>query len=161
MFNGQLLRIAVAATAGGPMIEVPQIEVRVGQGLRGDRYAEGHGTFQRGRVEPKQHVTLIEAEAITAAAQEYNLPIDHLSTRRNLLTQGVPLNHLVGRTFSVGDIMLRGVMLCEPCKHLEKLAGSGWYEALKHRGGLRAEVVRGGLLVPGARIRPGESTHGE
>ena len=151
MFSGQLLSIAVATGAGTPMHEVPQIEALVGQGLQGDRYAELKGTFQRGRIEPMHQVTLIESEAIAAAAKDYDLPIRHLLTRRNLLTQGVPLNHLVNREFWIGDVRLRGVKLCEPCKYLEKLAGNGWIEALKHRGGLRAKLRREARCVA---VRP-------
>jgi MOSC domain-containing protein YiiM len=133
---------------------VDQIDAVKGQGLAGDRYAEVKGAFQRGHIEPMQHVTLIEAEAIQAASLDYQRPLTHLDTRRNLLTQGVPLNHLVNREFWVGDVKLRGLKLCEPCKYLEKLSGAGLIEALRHRGGLRAEIVQGGVLQTGDRVRP-------
>jgi MOSC domain-containing protein YiiM len=154
VFSGELVAIGVASTGQGTMMEVDTVEALGAQGLAGDRYAELKGTFQRGHIEPKQQVTLIELEAIDAAAAEYKLEISHLATRRNLLTRGVPLNHLIDREFWVGDVKLRGVKLCEPCKHLEKLSGAGLVEALRHRGGLRAEVSHGGMLRVGDRIRP-------
>src|SRR5438874_415595 len=80
------------------------------------------------------------------ACKEYKLPFTHPDPRRNLLTAGVPLNHLVGKTFRVGEVVLRGIELCEPCGHLEKLTCAGIKRALIHRGGLRAQILRGGEL---------------
>jgi hypothetical protein len=52
-------------------------------------------------------------------------PGDH---RRNLTTLGVPLNHLVGKRFMVGEAVLKGGRLNFPCKYLEKLLGLCWIE---------------------------------
>lgn len=154
MFEGKLIGIRVASDAKGEMRAVDRIDVLHGRGLTGDRYAELKGAFQRARIEPSQEVTLIESEAIEAAANDYQLEIEHATTRRNLLTEGVPLNHLVGAEFRVGPVVLRGVELCEPCGYLEKLTCAGIKEALLHRGGLRAQVVNGGSIQIGDAIRP-------
>ncbi len=153
MFEGRLLAIAIATDAALPMKTTKQIEAVEGRGLRGDRYGEMKGTFQRGEVKPSQQVTLIEREAIDAVVRDYKLDITHTDTRRNLLTEGVALNHLVGQTFTVGEVTLHGVKLCEPCGHLEKLTCKGIEKSLLHRGGLRAEIVRGGTLRVGDSIR--------
>ena len=58
--------------------------------------------------------------------------------------RGVPLNHLVGKTFKIGNVVLRGIRLCEPCGHLEKLTYKGVEKGLKHRGGLRGAGRCGG-----------------
>ena len=87
-------------------------------------------------------------------AREYELTLQPAQTRRNLLTRGVPLNHLVGRTFAVGPVVLRGIRLCEPCGHLEGLTLKGVRAGLIHRGGLRAQILQGGLLQVGAAITP-------
>jgi MOSC domain-containing protein YiiM len=42
-----------------------------------------------------------------------------------------------------------GQRRCEPCAHLERLTRPGVLRALAHRGGLRADVVRGGDLRVG------------
>ncbi len=154
MFEGRLLAIAISNAAALPMQPAGQIEAITGQGLRGDRYAEKKGTFTRGEIQPSQQVTLIESEAIEAAVRDAKLNITHLDTRRNLLTKGVPLNHLVGQTFAIGQVTLRGVKLCEPCGHLEKLTCQGIEKTLRHRGGLRAEIIEGGTLRVGDTIRP-------
>lgn len=125
-----------------------------GKGLIGDRYALQKGASQRGPAAPQQEVTLIENEAIIAAARDYKLSLTHADTRRNLLTEGVPLNHLVGKTFRVGDVLLRGIELCEPCKYLEKLTGPGTEAAFRHRGGLRAQILSGGIIRVGNAVKP-------
>src|SRR4051794_5116098 len=118
--SGKLVSIAIAPAAKGPMEQVHAVDVVVGEGLRGDRYGAGVGAAQfKGRRSPEKEVTLIATEAINAANDEFNYTIDHLQTRRNLLTAGVPLNDLVGTTFRVGDVSLKGLELCEPCGYLE------------------------------------------
>lgn len=62
------------------------------------------------------------------------------------------LKELVGQTFTNGEVVLRGIMLCDPCSHLEALTTAGIKKALEQRGGLRAKVVKGGVLHEGDTI---------
>jgi MOSC domain-containing protein YiiM len=149
MFEGQLLAIHLHGPKGQDLRSVESTHAEPGRGLEGDRYRR-NGSADR----PDQEVTLIEIEALEALACECKIEIMPLKARRNLLTRGVPLNHLVGREFTVGDVVLRGIRLCEPCAHLEMLTVNGIKDGLHHRGGLRAEVVQGGTLRPGDAIRP-------
>ncbi len=126
-------------------------QVEVGRGLVGDRYALDTGTFSK-KVATGRHVTLIEQEAIDAINQEGDVTLTPAETRRNLVTRGVPLNHLVGQTFRVGTVLLRGMRLCEPCAHLEKVVRPGLVKAAAHRGGLRADVVSGGAVAVGDAV---------
>ena len=144
MFNGRLLAICTASVRGEAMQSVETIELVAGSGLVGDRYAN----------KAAQEVTLIEQEALEAAERDDQLTLSHAESRRNLLTSGVPLNHLVGRRFSVGTAVLEGVELCEPCSHLERLTGKKAIKPLLHRGGLRARVVQGGTIEVGAAVTP-------
>ncbi len=99
-------------------------------------------------------MTLIEREAIDAVRGE-GIPVTEADTRRNVVTEGVPLNHLVGRTFRVGALTMRGVRLAEPCAYLEQLTGlDGVNAAFTHRGGLRAAIVDGGVLGVGDVVAP-------
>ena len=100
------------------------------------------------------HVTLIEREAIVAVRSETGLALDEAETRRNLVTVGVPLNHLVNQEFRVGPVRLRGVNLSEPCAYLERVVREGLRPALIHRGGLRAEVLEGGPIRLGDAVLP-------
>jgi MOSC domain-containing protein YiiM len=155
MFSGKLLAIAIARKAKGPMEQVESIEAMAREGLRGDRYGAGVGAAQfQGRRKPENEVTLIAREAIEAANDEFNYTIEHLETRRNLLTEGVPLNDLVGKTFRVGQVVLKGLERCEPCGYLEKRTFAGIKAALKGRGGLRCCIMTGGELRIGDGIEP-------
>jgi MOSC domain-containing protein YiiM len=110
------------------------------------------GTFSK-KDRPGRQVTLVEAEALEAAARDYGVALPPGATRRNLTTEGIALNHLVGRTFRVGQATLRGIQLCEPCGHMERLAERpGARDALVHRGGLNAEVVESGAIRVGDEI---------
>ena len=153
-FSGTLTGISITPSPAGEMMAVDTVDAVAHLGLTGDRYALQTGTFQRKPGEASQDVTLIEQEALDAALRDHQTSITHLMTRRNLLTVGVPLNHLVGKTFAVGDVLLRGLELCEPCRHLQKLTCKEILKPLIHRGGLRAEIIRGGTLKIGDVVRP-------
>jgi MOSC domain-containing protein YiiM len=147
-----VVSIFIAPTAAGPMVEVAEVRAEPGRGLEGDRYFSKAGTYSRTAGSGRE-VTLVEAEALEAAAREYELDLPPALTRRNLLTRGVYLNHLVGREFSVGSVRLVGTRLCEPCEHMEELAGTrGARKALVHRGGLRCDIVAGGVIRRGDRV---------
>jgi MOSC domain-containing protein YiiM len=151
MFHGQLVSIFVAPHKGKDLQPIARAEAVAGRGLVGDRYYLKEGTFSA-KDGPDREVTLIEAEALEGLAREYEIALQPFQARRNLLTRGVPLNHLVGKTFSVGPVVLRGIRLCEPCGHLEKLTCKGVEKGLIHRGGLRAQIVTGGPLEVGASV---------
>ena len=120
MFSGRLVAIYVTPTAGGPMEAHDAVEAVTGVGLAGDRYALGTGTYSSTNRGPRD-VTLIEREAIDAVRNEDGIVVTEADTRRNLVTEGVPLNHLVGRTFRIGAVTLRGLRLSEPCAYFEQL----------------------------------------
>jgi MOSC domain-containing protein YiiM len=155
MFRGRLLAIAIAREAKAATENVDTIKAVAGEGLLGDRYGAGIGAAQfKGRRKPENELTLIAREAIEAANDEFNLTIEHLETRRNLLTEGVPLNDLVGKTFRVGAVQLKGLELCEPCGYLEKRTFAGIKAALQRRGGLRCCILQGGIIRVGDAIEP-------
>jgi MOSC domain-containing protein YiiM len=150
---GRLVAIYVAPAASAPMEARDRIEVDAGAGLRGDRYATATGTYSNHGRGPRD-VTLIEREAIDAVrTEDGGIAVSEAETRRNLVTEGVALNHLVDREFRVGAVRMRGVRLSEPCVYLEQLTGlDGVRAAFVHRGGLRAEVLDDGELRVGDAI---------
>src|SRR5216684_2377773 len=119
MWQGTVESIHIAAAAREPMRAVQQAEAVPGVGLEGDRYALKQGTFYK--PEPDFELTLIEAEAIEAIKREYEVNLPAGEARRNVVTRGVALNHLVGREFKIGGVKIRGIRLCEPCSHLQAL----------------------------------------
>jgi MOSC domain-containing protein YiiM len=152
MFQGQIVAIYTAPDKGAPMESREGVEATAGVGLDGDRYAAGDGRYTRADDDGKRAITLIEREAVAAAGREYDIEIGEHESRRNLVTEGVPLNHLVGRTFRVGDVLLRGFKLAEPCTHLEGVTRPGVRRALVHRAGLRAEILEGGSISVGDAV---------
>jgi MOSC domain len=144
---GVVAAIYVGAEALQSMTAVPEVRAQAGCGLEGDRYFREAGTFSE--KSPANQLTLIEEEALEAAARDYDLAITAQETRRNVLTCGIALNHLVGREFRIGEVRIRGLKLCEPCGHLQKLSGKDVMKALRHRGGLRAEILTDGLIRVG------------
>jgi MOSC domain-containing protein YiiM len=153
-FEGRVSSIHLARTHGEPLEEAVSARAVAGEGLAGDRYASGSGTYSDD-AGAKRQVTLIEIEAIRALQQESGVVLAPGEARRNLVTEDVPLNHLVGREFIVGGSRLRGVKLCEPCGYLQKLLGiDGLVAKLAHRAGLNAEVLTGGEIRPGDRVVP-------
>src|SRR5204862_8171310 len=98
MFQGKLLAIHIAGRLAENLHAVAEIEAVAGRGLAGDRYCAKEGTFSA-KDGPDREVTLIESEALAGLQREYDLKLTPAQTRRNLLTEGVPLNHLVGKEF--------------------------------------------------------------
>jgi MOSC domain-containing protein YiiM len=145
MFTGRLVGIYTTSEAAAPLAPSTELRAIEGVGLEGDRYATQIGTYS-GRVGPDRQVTFVEREVIAAVNEEAGVELAEHETRRNLVTEGVPLHHLVGQTFRVGDVVFRGLRSCPPCVYLEKATRSGVRAALENRGGLRAEIVQGGTL---------------
>ncbi len=155
-WRGVLLHIHIAEAASFEMEELAAARCVAGRGIEGDRYFLGTGTYS-----PKpdvREVTLIEQEALDALARNdpplqagpvVLRPEDH---RRNLTVRGVPLNHLVGRRFAVGEVVLRGGRLNFPCRYLEELLGLELFLPLYNRSGLNCAIERGGVIRPGDPI---------
>lgn len=151
MFRGQVALIYIAPQAAVPMESRQEVTAVAGRGIEGDRYFQGTGYWSKS-VDSGRNITLIEIEAIDALHREKAIALAPGSARRNLVTRGVPLNHLVGREFHVGPVRLLGTRLCNPCDYLEGLTEKGVLAGLIHRGGLRADIVAGGTIRVGDEI---------
>ena len=139
------------------MVSVAAIEAVAARGLAGDRYYLGIGAFSRWPGEGRQ-VTLIEAEAVGDILAESGIDLSEGRHRRNIVTSGIRLADLKERRFRIGGVLLRGERLCAPCRYLDKLVGERAFEVMKGRGGLRANIITGGMIHVGdtieAEIRP-------
>ena len=123
-------------------VSVDSARLVAGQGLEGDRYFLGKGSFSHWHGTGRA-LTLVEAEALE------DVGLSFAAARRNVVTRGVDLNALVGVRFRVGEVECVGRRLCEPCRHLERLEGDGLMRSLAGRGGLRADVLGEGLVTVG------------
>jgi len=153
LWNGHVIAIQITADAGEKMFSVREVKAVAGKGLEGDRYLSERGKFSD-KPGPARQLTLIELEAIEALQREESVELTPLESRRNIVTRGVPLNHLVSKRFRLGDVIARGVKLCEPCEYLEEITQKKIISGLTHRGGLRAEILEGGIIRVGDKILP-------
>lgn len=144
-------RIFTSPAAGAPQVEHQRITLRAGRGVLGDR---NDGLADH----PGRNLTLVEAEEIERFCAQHGRAPDLSITRRNLVTRGVRLNDLVGRSFMVGAVRVRGVELCEPCLSLGQALGSDTLPppaVVRHwvgRGGLRVDVLSDGEIARGDGI---------
>ena len=133
------------------MQSLNSVEAVAGVGLTGDRYARREG-FWKDAGEESRDVTLIEAEELERLARESGIDLAPGESRRNLTTRGIRLNGLVGKEFWIGDVLARGIELCEPCTHLVALTGKALIKPLTHRAGLRADLLTTGVINIGDRV---------
>ena len=153
IWRGSLLHICIADEASAPMRELSEASLISDYGIEGDRYATNRGTYSI-KPHPDRQVTLIESEVLDALQRDYGITLSPQETRRNLTTEGVPLNHLVGRQFRVGEVILEGARLNVPCEYLEGVTGKKVFAPLVHRSGLNCFIRTGGTIRPGDVIEP-------
>lgn len=149
---GRIEAIFLAQPEVGERVAVEQARAHAGVGLEGDAFAVG-GARGKDRAKVARDLTLIEAEAVEALAEETGIELELHEPRRNVVTRGIALNDLVGARIAVGDAECLVTELNEPCTHLESLTQPGVLKGLVHRGGLRAEIVADGLLRVGDEVR--------
>ena len=153
MFEGKVVSINITPEAAQPITSVDEVRAVPGKGLEGDRYFSKDGSFSNNPGGGRE-VTLIEIEAIEALERDYKYKLNPGDARRNIVTRDVPLNHLVDREFTIGEVRLRGVRVNEPCNHLAGLTDDKVKRGLVHRGGLRADILTEGTIKAGDTVRP-------
>tara|TARA_B100001996_G_scaffold128314_1_gene97368 strand:- start:119 stop:562 length:444 start_codon:yes stop_codon:yes gene_type:complete len=136
----EILEIGIAKLKHDPIETVNCIEVLEGKGIKGDR------KFQENNAKDQQ-LTLIESENIDYYNKKYNTNFSYLVFRRNLITKNIKLNDLVGKTLLIGNVKVKGIDLCRPCKELEgRLGATNYLKEFLRRGGLRCEILTSGSI---------------
>ena len=155
---GKLLFIHIADSASQDMKELTQAELVAGKGIKGDRYYNGTGNYSH--IPDIREVTIIEKEVLDALEQnqpplqDKSIILKPHEHRRNLTTEGVPLNYLVGKRFKIGDAILEGGRLNFPCKYLEDLLKRKLVLPLYNRSGLNCKIIQSGNITQGDMIEP-------
>ena len=146
--SGKIAKLLISKDTQSDMLNVNQIVLEIGKGIFGDRYYNQEGTFSnKGEIEPDRDVTLIEIEKIDALNKENDLNITAEDFRRNIVVSNCDLNSLVGKEFQIGEVVLKGLRLCEPCKYLSnKLDNEQVLSQMVHKAGLRAQIIKGGSI---------------
>lgn len=146
--SGKIVKLLISKDPKSNMLNVNQIVLEAGKGIFGDRYYNQEGTFSnKGEIEPDRDVTLIEIEKIDALNKEHNLDITAEDLRRNIVVSNCDLNSLVDKEFQIGEVVLKGLRLCEPCKYLsDKLNNKEVLSQMIHKAGLRAQIIKSGSI---------------
>ena len=146
--SGKIVKLLISKDPKSNMLNVNQIVLEAGKGIFGDRYYNQEGTFSnKGEIEPDRDVTLIEIEKIDALNKEHNLDITAEDFRRNIVVSNCDLNSLVDKEFQIGEVVLKGLRLCEPSKYLsDKLNNKEVLSQMIHKAGLRAQIIKSGSI---------------
>ena len=143
----KVFKIGISKKKGEKINEINKIKVLSGKGIVGDRnFLENNDL--------RKQLTLIESENIDYYNRKYNTNFSYVDFRRNIVTKNIKLNHLVGKTLSIGKIIVQGNDLCRPCKELqEKLGINNYIKEFLRRGGLRCEILSSGTISIGDEIK--------
>ena len=144
---GKVVEIGIANIKGNQIQNVDKVEALKGKGLQNDR------KFSENNQKVRQ-VTLIEIENINYFNNISKTNISPLDFRRNIITENIRLNDLVGKEFFIGNVKLKAHDLCRPCKYLqEKLKQNNFIREFLHKGGLRCEILSNGRINVGDIIK--------
>lgn len=123
-----------------PILEVDSIECVAGKGLVGDRYFAEKEDF-------KGQITFFAIEVHRQLCTKFGHPDTPPSVyRRNVITENLDLNALIGREFNLQGIHFLGTEECRPCYWMDRAVSSGAEDAMKGQGGLRAKILATGIL---------------
>ena len=141
------LKLGITNKPGNRISDVNSIEAIAGKGIFGDRH------FSENK-NSREQVTLIESENIDYYNNKFKTNYSYIDFRRNVVTQGIQLNELVGKKLLIGNVEVQGHDLCRPCKHLEEtLKGQDIIKEFLRRGGLRCEIIKSGNVNIGDEIK--------
>ena len=123
--------------------DVDEVEAVAGMGLRGDRFFGYKEGFEG-------QITFFSWEVYEEIALELGIADKQPAVfRRNIIVSGLPLNALMGEPFSIGDVAFLGSKHCTPCHWMDNGFGHGALRLLRGRGGLRARILKSGILMKG------------
>ena len=135
MMKSKVYKIGITKNDNQKIDNVESIEVVKDKGIVGDRH------FQEFN-DPYNQLSLIESENIDYYNNKYKLNIPYIDFRRNIVTKGIGLNDLIGKKIQIGDVLIEGIDLCRPCRHLsEKLNQDNIIKEFLRRGGLRCRIL--------------------
>jgi MOSC domain-containing protein YiiM len=153
-WTGVVRHLHITPRAFLPMRAMPELRLIEGKGIDGDRYMIGREEgFYSHRPEEGRQVTLFEHETLVALKRDHNIDLGPEEHRRNVTVAGVPLTHLVGRQFWLGETLLESTRLSIPCRHIEEITGKAIFDPLINRSGLNCKILKGGTVRIGDAVR--------
>ena len=143
----KVFKLGIASDNNKKIQEVESINVLANKGIVGDRHFDDYN-------DPYCQLSLIESENIDYYNTKFGLNINYVDFRRNIITRGIELNHLVGKKLKIGNVEVEGIDLCRPCKHLtEILNQDNILKEFLRKGGLRCQILSSSKISVGDVIK--------
>ena len=143
----KVFKIGMTSLNNQKITEVESVEVVADKGIVGDRHFREYN-------DPYSQLSLIESENINYYNIKYSLNIPYVEFRRNIVTEGIQLNNLIGKRFLVGNVELEGIDLCRPCRHLSELLNQdNIIKEFLRKGGLRCQILSSSKINVGDVIK--------
>ena len=137
---GKVLEIGISENKSNKIVNVNDVKAIKGKGLVGEKHFKENN-------KKRCHITLIEIENINHYNKITGTKIPALNFLRNIVTEGIKLNELVGKEFLIGSVKVKAHDLCRPCKYLqESLQQKNVVKEFLYTGGLRCEILSSGKI---------------
>ena len=137
---GKVLKIGISENKSNKIVNVNEAEAIKGKGLIGEKHFKDDN-------KKRSQITLIEIENINHYNKITGTKIPAINFLRNIVTEGIQLNVLVGKEFFIGKVKVKAHDLCRPCKNLqESLQQKNTVKELLYTGGLRCEILSSGKI---------------
>ena len=137
---GKVVKIGITSNNGDRINSVNEVEAIFGKGLVNDRHYKDNNL-------KKCQITLIEIENINQYNKSFGAEIPAIDFRRNIITEKINLNNLVGKEFYIGKVKVKAHDLCKPCKSLQNsLKQKNIIKEFLHKGGIRCEILSSGKI---------------
>ena len=142
----EVIKIGITEKNNQKIQEVKTVKVIANQGIVGDRHFKEFN-------DPFNQLSLIESENIDYYNIKYGLNLPYIDFRRNIITKGIKLNDLVGKKLKIGSVVVEGMDLCRPCRHLnESLNQHNVLKEFLRKGGLRCQILTSSSINIGDKI---------
>ena len=135
---GKVLEIGISKN--NKIVNTNEVEAIKGKGLVNERHFKENN-------EIRCQITLVEIENINHYNKFSGTRIPAINFLRNIVTEGIKLNKLVGKEFLIGPVKVKAHDLCRPCKFLqESLHQKNIVKEFLYTGGLRCEILSSGKI---------------
>ena len=144
--SGKVVKIGISKNKGGKIVSLNDVGAIKGKGLVNERHFKENN-------EKRCQITLIEIENINHYNKITGTTIPAINFLRNIVTEGIQLNVLVGKEFFIDEVKVRAHDLCRPCKYLqETLQQKNIVKEFLRTGGLRCEILSSGKIYVNDQI---------
>jgi MOSC domain-containing protein YiiM len=140
--TGRIVSIALKPERKAPMEEV------------GDALAVADGGLENSVAPPAERgLTIIAREQWDEVQAELGVDLPWHTRRANILTEGLVMKELTGKTLRIGEVEVAVGSENEPCQLMEDLHAGLW-DVLRPdcRGGVYGRITQGGAIKVGDAI---------